>query len=444
MHIPHMPLVSVPKSGPLALSPSSMLALLGIAVVLAVIPAVSQTPAQTPAPPAPVPTAPAPAAAPEHPQASGEITEEQLRQLLVGKQLFLRGGYLGESLSFNEHGDPTGHPTTGSYTLSGVEIEKVHLTKHKVELVGDRYALHFLGALPYEDPSAAADRVKITPKKKVLRITIDREQVVKEKKAKEPAAKGKGAKPAPPASTGGQPVASSETDVAAAPAAAPQTTATPATTPEPAQQPTAAEDKTDQAADAASVTTTTSPTHAAQVLRDALGKVFAQGLDDKVRAQMPEFWQLYYHAQSEGVAFRAKDPTILNSGQVETHAKVLSSIAPDSNEFAQASGIAGRALYRAVIGPDGKPGDIAVVRPIGFGLDENAVSAIRKATFAPAMKDGKPVAESLDLAVLFRIYSKRTSVAATESSENKPNDATKPGPYTVRAQQDQPPAQPQQ
>jgi len=428
-----MPLVSASKFGPSALRRSSVLALLGLAAVFAVAPAICQTTA----PPSPASAVPA---APDHPQTGGEITEEELRQLLAGKQLFLRGGYLGDSLSFNEHGDPTGHPTAGSYTLSGVEIEKIHLTKHKVELIGDRYALHFLGALPYEDPSKAVDRVKITPKKKVLRITIDREQIIKEKKAKEPA-KGKSAKPATPTPVAGQVVASSETDVAATPATPTTPTAAPPATPEPAAESTSAEDKTDQAADAASVTTTTSPAHAAKVLREALGKIFATGLDDKVRAQMPEFWQLYYQAQAEGVAFRAKDPTILNSGPVETHAKVLSSIAPDSNEFAQASGIAGRALYRAVIGPDGKPGEIAIVRPIGFGLDENAVSAIRKATFAPATQAGKPVAESLDLAVLFRIYSKRTSVAA---SENKSIDAAKPGPYTIRAQQEQQPAQPQQ
>jgi len=400
-----------------------LLAVLGLAASWAL--AAGQT-SPAPAPAAPVQT---PAATPgpvpdEHPK-PGETTEDQLKQLLVGKQLILRGGYLGDSLSFNEHGDPTGHPTVGSYTLSAVEIEKVRLTKHKVELTGDRYALHFLGALLYEDPSAAVDRVKITPKKKVLRITIDREQVVKEKKAKGAAKPG-----APAAVSGpGQPVASSETDVAAAP----QPTPVPAA---PAQ----AEDKADLAADQASVTTTTSPAHAAQVLRDAIDKVFAQGLDDKVRAGMPEFWQLYYQAQAAGVDYHPKDPSVLRSNAVDTQAKVLSSIAPDSNEFAQASGIAGRALYRVVIGADGQPGEIAVVRPIGFGLDENAVAAIRKATFEPATKAGKPAAESLDLAVLFRIYSKRTSVAA---SETKAADPAKPGPYTVRAQQDQPAAQPQ-
>jgi TonB family protein len=447
-HLPHVPPVSAGETdfrqrrvSLLRQLPAPALCALAVAACLSLG---AQEPAPVPTPSQPAaasePT-PANAASKAEASKSGEVTEEELKQMLVGKQLFLRGGYLGDSLSFNEHGDPTGHPVAGSYTLSAVEIEKVRLSKHKVELIGDRYALHFLGALPYEDPSKAVDRVKITPKKKVLRITIDREQVVKEKKAKE-ASKGKDGKPAPapaPVSGPSQTVASSETDVAAAPQPAAQSPAAPAAEPAPAED--KADQTADQAADQASVTTTTSPAHAAKVLRDAIDKVFATGLDDKIRAQMPEFWQLYYQAQAAGVDYHPKDPSVLRANAVDTQAKVVSSIAPDSNEFAQASGIAGRALYRVVIGADGKPGEIAVVRPIGFGLDENAVAAIRKATFEPAIKGGQPAAETLDLAVLFRIYSKRTSVAASEA---KSADPAKPGPYTVRAQQDQAPAQPQQ
>jgi protein TonB len=375
--------------------------------------------------------------------AEKEITEEELKQMLVGKPLYLRGGYLGDSLSFTEKGEPVGHPTPGSYTLSAVQIDKVHLTKHKVELEGARYGLHFLGALPYEDPSKAVDRVKITPKKKVLKITIDREQVIKPKKVKEPSEKekekDKGKAKAAAPSAAPVTTASSETDVpqTLAPAPAqptPAPTAEAAATSSPATQPPATQQPgvptEDQAADAASVTTTTSPAHAAKLLREALDRVFATGLDDKLFAQMPEFWQLYYKAQAANVDYRPADPKVLRPAAVDTQAKVTSSIAPDSNEFAQASGIAGRALYRAVIGPDGHPGEIAVVRPIGFGLDENAVAAIRKASFTPAMKGGQPVAEALDLAVLFRIYSKRTAVTAGEA---KPAEPVKPGPYTVRA-----------
>jgi hypothetical protein len=87
-------------------------------------------------------------------------------------------------------------------------------------------------------------------------------------------------------------------------------------------------------------------------------------------------------------------------------------------------------LYHVVIGADGKPGEIAVARPIGFGLDENAVDSIRKATFEPAMKDGKPVPVMLDLVVEFRIYSKRTAVA--DKSSEQPAGPSLPGPFSVQ------------
>src|SRR5208282_23358 len=78
---------------------------------------------------------------------TGAVTEEELRHALVGKSLYLRGGYLDNSLSFDENGRLAGHSPQGSYTLSGIEIDRVHLTKHKIELEGARFGLHFLGAL---------------------------------------------------------------------------------------------------------------------------------------------------------------------------------------------------------------------------------------------------------------------------------------------------------
>jgi len=456
-HLPHVSEAAVASA-----TPGRTLRLHRLAAILVGLPwaifASTASPGQNTQPPAPqtqpAPAPPAQAATPvpaaisaSQPAQTGEVTEDELKRMLVGKPLFLRGGYLGDSISFTEHGDPTGHPAMSSYTLSAVEIDKVHLTKHRLELEGSRYGLHFLGALPYEDPSKAVDRIKITPKKKVLKISIDREQVIKPKK---PAVKEKGKKPAPatPDQATSGPVASSETDSAPQapaptyrptpePTTANQAPPSPAATNPAATDQAATEPSTTEpaAADQASVTTTTSPAHAAQVLRDALDRVFAPGLDEKLRAQMPDFWQLYYQAQAAGVDYRPRDPKVLRSSAVDQQAKVTTSIAPDSNEYAQASAIAGRALYRAVIGADGKPGEIAVVRPIGFGLDENAVAAIRKATFQPALKDGQPVAETLDLAVLFRIYSKKTSVAATDTQSADPSKPIKPGPYTVNQPQ---------
>ena len=96
--------------------------------------------------------------------------------------------------------------------------------------------------------------------------------------------------------------------------------------------------------------------------------------------------------------------------------------------------VAGPALYHAVIGPDGKPTEIAVARPIGFGLDESAVDSIRKANFEPAMKDGKPVPVMLDLYVSFRIYSNRTAANSNPeaAAEDKKGEKQLPGPYSLK------------
>jgi TonB family protein len=381
---------------------------------------------------------------------AGGITEEEIKQLLAGKTLYLRGGYLDDSLAFNESGKLTGHSAQGSYTLCGVEIDKVRLTKHKVELEGARYGLHFLGAMPYEDPTKAVDRVRITPRKKLLKITIDREVVVKPKKEKEkkqtaaksaPAAKSASA-PGVPASAASTVASSSAATPGAAPAAS--NAPAPETAPQEAEVSDADQAKAEIAAappeerpaDPGSVTTTTSPAHAAKVLKDALDAIFAPGLDEHMMAAMPDFWKLYYEAAAARTDYRPKDAAVLRQNTVDTKARLLTTFEPGSNEFAQANGVAGMALYHTIIGADGKPGEIAVARPIGFGLDESAVTAIRNAKFEPAVKDGKPVPVMLDLVVQFRIYSKRTAAEDGKPEEaEKPADPTLPGPYSVQRAQ---------
>ncbi len=334
------------------------------------------------------------------------MTEDELRIMLAGKTFYLRGGYLDNSLSFDEHGKLAGHSPLGSYTLCLIQIEKVRLSKHKVELTGIRYGLHFLGALPNEDPTHASDRVRITPKKKEVRITIDRELVVTPKKKKD---KGKKDEKIGPAAPAAQPTDISDEDQARA-----EMAAAPA-----AEQP----------ADAGSVTTTTSPAHAAKVLKDALDAIFAPTLDERMVDALPSFWKLYYQAAAAQKDYEPGQPGILRLNQVDQKPRLLSSLEAPSNEYAQTCGIAGMALYHAVIGADGKPEEIVVGRPIGFGLDENAADTIRKASFQPALKDGKPVPVLIDLVVEFRIYSNRTSqTIKPETAEAAPK---LPGPYSV-------------
>jgi len=392
--------------------------------------------------------------------AAGAITEDELKQQLVGKQFYLRGGYLADSLAFDEHGKITGHSPQGSYTLSAIQIDHVRLTKHKVDLEGTRFGLHFNEQLAYEDSSSAYDKVRITPKKKVVKISIDREMVVNPKKKKEPAKdKARTAKPSAAQAQASAPASAATSSAPAEPAtsaslpAPPAASAAPADSAEPSEADQlkasiAAAPEAERPADPNSVTTTTSQAHANRLLRDAIDAVLAPGLDERMMAAMPDFWKFYYQAVAAKADYRPADTSVLRQNTVDQKARLLTSFEPDSNDFAQAAGVAGMALYHTVIGPDGKPGEIAVARPIGFGLDENAVAAIRKAKFAPAIKNGQPVPVMLDLVVQFRIFSKRTGATGTlpdlaqqaapppanpeQTTADKPADAAVlPGPYSV-------------
>lgn len=438
----------LPKSGCFLPAGFSVLLVAALsASAFAQSPAPQQPPATTQAPAQPATTPDAPAAAQPTDSAStgkqpaidknptitagafslpttgGEIKEDQLKQLLVGKTLYLRAGYQDNNLEFDEQGHLTSHSPKGSFTLSQIQVNKVKLSKHKLELEGDRYALHFLGAAPYEDPTKATDRVKITPKKKTVRISFAREQVEIPKKKKDKNKdkdKRKHDDHVRVAANGsaGSPAAGTASD------------------PSLQQTSSAAYRSSDDKG-----TKTTSPAHASQLLLTALDNVFSRGIDDRMIASLPDFWKIYFQAaQAKAEIKPVEGSGVFTQGNVDQKAKLVSALDPPSNEFAQANGVAGIAMYHALIGSDGKVVQVVAGRPIGFGLDESAEQTIRKAVFQPAMKDGKPVPVALDLVVSFRIYSKRTSEPAPEDSAaaaEKSDKPALPGPYTLQAEEAQ-------
>lgn len=323
------------------------------------------------------------------------ITEEELRQQLVGKMFYLRGGRLDNDLHFGENGKLDGTSGRGSFALCLVEITQVHLKKHRLELEGNRYGVHFLGALPTEEQTTAFDKVRLTPKKKPMRITIDREAVEKPKKEKTQKKQKK---------QSAQPVAQQPSGATARNAAtiAPQ-------------------EKNSE--------TMHTVAGANRTLRSALDRVFSSGMDAHMIESLPDYWQLYYKAVEAHADYRPPDSTVLRQSQVNRKAKLVSGIEPPSNDYAQKNGVA---MYHVIVGADGKAEQVAVGRPIGFGLDENAVAAIHKATFEPAMKDGKPVPVLLDLLVKFRIYSKRTAEGSSAAPQTaQARGPVLPGPYSV-------------
>lgn len=66
--------------------------------------------------------------------------------------------------------------------------------------------------------------------------------------------------------------------------------------------------------------------------------------------------------------------------------------------------IQGPCLIWIIVNTAGVPQNLKVARPIGYGLDESALAAVRKYRFKPAMKDGHPVAVQMAIEVNFRLY----------------------------------------
>jgi len=84
--------------------------------------------------------------------------------------------------------------------------------------------------------------------------------------------------------------------------------------------------------------------------------------------------------------------------------KAIYSPDPEYSEEARKVKHMGVVVLWLVVGPDGKPRDIRVVRTLGLGLDEKAIEAVKNWRFEPALKDGKPVAVQVNIEVNFHLY----------------------------------------
>jgi protein TonB len=60
-------------------------------------------------------------------------------------------------------------------------------------------------------------------------------------------------------------------------------------------------------------------------------------------------------------------------------------------------GAQGDVVLDVTINPDGKVGDLAVLKTLGYGIESNVVSTVRTWVFRPATKGGIPIASVQEL-----------------------------------------------
>lgn len=97
------------------------------------------------------------------------------------------------------------------------------------------------------------------------------------------------------------------------------------------------------------------------------------------------------------------DCSTFHEAQGGTHRPIpIYSPPAEYSAAARSKKISGSVQLLLTVGIDGLPHDIVVTKPLGYGLDENAVAALQKWKFDPAAKDGEPIPARIAVEIEFQ------------------------------------------
>ena len=95
---------------------------------------------------------------------------------------------------------------------------------------------------------------------------------------------------------------------------------------------------------------------------------------------------------------------LMNVGGGVSAPEVLRSVKPEFTERARAENFQGKVTLQLIVDAQGDPQNIRVIHPLGMGLDEMAVQALRQYKFKPAMYQGHFVAVQIIMDVEFHLH----------------------------------------
>lgn len=121
--------------------------------------------------------------------------------------------------------------------------------------------------------------------------------------------------------------------------------------------------------------------------------------DEDLRPMLPDYWEGDIKTEDS----RASEPTPEKlPSKVVKPPRVVYSPDPTYTREASKFGLEGTSVLTIVVNPNGTADRIVIVRPLGLGLDEQAVDIIRRWKFQPATKEGQPVSVRVTIEVSFR------------------------------------------
>lgn len=97
--------------------------------------------------------------------------------------------------------------------------------------------------------------------------------------------------------------------------------------------------------------------------------------------------------------------TVYTPGEGVSLPQVTKQVKADYTEAAKANRIVGTVILDVVVLSDGAVGDVTVSTSLDstYGLDDNAVAAMKQWAFRPGLKDGKPVAVRVNVEIAFTL-----------------------------------------
>jgi TonB family protein len=152
----------------------------------------------------------------------------------------------------------------------------------------------------------------------------------------------------------------------------------------------------------------------ARMLADQFRLADAQGMKDRAKtirdarvAALTTKWTGDAPAPPQQV--RAASPegsfnsSVYRVGSGVSAPVLLHKTEPGYSADASAAKIQGTVVLYVVIGTDGNPYNLKLIRSLGFGLDEKAAEAVNQWQFMPGKRDGAPVAVEATIEVNFRL-----------------------------------------
>ena len=148
----------------------------------------------------------------------------------------------------------------------------------------------------------------------------------------------------------------------------------------------------------------------------ALDAVFADSLGDMV-ADVPDEWKVFAgtvgrpaveeksgKVKAVNLGRPAAAPGVYRVAGNVRPPRVIREVDARFNETARRMRFSGNVIVSLVVDENGDPQSVRIARPLGLGLDEEAVAAVQQWRFAPATKDGKPVPVEMAVEVNFQIF----------------------------------------